>query len=582
MANMVKFWKGLEAKYTALATKDAATLYFITDTQKLYLGTTLIADATMDDIAKLDASFENVGELVKVSLTEVDGIITALTVDDSALDAKFGDYQPKGDYQPAGDYEATGTAAGLIAELDAEKSSAAVEAGKGIQVTVKEVDGKIDAVTVTGNYDNAYDAKGAAAAVLGAEGDADTAMTVYGVKAYIDKEIDGITTGAGYATTDYVDEEIEGLEFDLSEDGKTLKLINKAGTEVATLDTTDFVVDGMLTSVVADQANNKLTFTWNTVSGIQETVIELSSIADIYKGSTNADEVNVVVSNTNEISATIGANVKTKIDNGNTAHGWGNHADAGYLKATDISGKEDKANLKALAYKDTVATADIDNDAVTADKLADTVNEDIAKGVAAKAVTDTIGDYVKKTDATGYDDIWTETEHNAFVTANQDVLNSGINATKVAGYEATKATVDANKTTWDKADTAVQPEDIANSITVGAESGGEANYQDTTITAGGIVFASHENGANENSLTIVNPVPQGSGEHYTLNVPYENGTLATTDDVKAVQGNTTATIANVVEAVNKLADGQATTDGALRDANSNINELLTALTWIEG
>ena len=60
----------------------------------------------------------------------------------------------------------------------------------------------------------------------------------------------------------YTNEEIVGLEFALSEDGKTLELKNKAGTAVATLDTTDFVVDGMLSSVVADQANNKLTFTY--------------------------------------------------------------------------------------------------------------------------------------------------------------------------------------------------------------------------------------------------------------------------------------------------------------------------------
>ena len=50
-----------------------------------------------------------------------------------------------------------------IAELDADKTSAAVEAGKGIQVQVVEVDGKITNVAVTGNYDEKYDAKGAAA-----------------------------------------------------------------------------------------------------------------------------------------------------------------------------------------------------------------------------------------------------------------------------------------------------------------------------------------------------------------------------------------------------------------------------------
>ena len=50
-----------------------------------------------------------------------------------------------------------------ITELDADKKSADVEEGKGVQVQVVEVDGVITTVAVTGNYDNAYDAKGAAA-----------------------------------------------------------------------------------------------------------------------------------------------------------------------------------------------------------------------------------------------------------------------------------------------------------------------------------------------------------------------------------------------------------------------------------
>ena len=49
-----------------------------------------------------------------------------------------------------------------IALLDADVTSAAVEAGKGVQVQVVEVDGVITNVAVTGNFDNSYDAKGSA------------------------------------------------------------------------------------------------------------------------------------------------------------------------------------------------------------------------------------------------------------------------------------------------------------------------------------------------------------------------------------------------------------------------------------
>ena len=54
-----------------------------------------------------------------------------------------------------------------IGKLDADITSAAVEAGKGIQVQVVEANGKITNVNVTGNFDNKYDAAGAAATVDG-------------------------------------------------------------------------------------------------------------------------------------------------------------------------------------------------------------------------------------------------------------------------------------------------------------------------------------------------------------------------------------------------------------------------------
>lgn len=53
-----------------------------------------------------------------------------------------------------------------IAELDADVVSATVEEGKGIQVQIIETDGKVATVAVTGNYDNSYDAKGAASTAL--------------------------------------------------------------------------------------------------------------------------------------------------------------------------------------------------------------------------------------------------------------------------------------------------------------------------------------------------------------------------------------------------------------------------------
>lgn len=47
-----------------------------------------------------------------------------------------------------------------INKLDAEVSSAEPESGKGIQVTVKQVDGKLTEVALAGNFDEKYEAKG--------------------------------------------------------------------------------------------------------------------------------------------------------------------------------------------------------------------------------------------------------------------------------------------------------------------------------------------------------------------------------------------------------------------------------------
>jgi hypothetical protein len=55
----------------------------------------------------------------------------------------------------------------------------------------------------------------------------------------------------------------------------------------------------------------------------------------------------------------------TKISNWDTAYGWGNHASAGYALTS---------SLGSLATKNTVGTNDIDNNAVTVDKLAATLD----------------------------------------------------------------------------------------------------------------------------------------------------------------------------------------------------------------
>ena len=86
-----------------------------------------------------------------------------------------------------------------IAGLDADVSSTAPEAGKGIQVQVVEEDGKVKSVAVTGNFDNSYDAKGAAATAKSeaiASASADATSKANTAEANAKAEVTALANGA--------------------------------------------------------------------------------------------------------------------------------------------------------------------------------------------------------------------------------------------------------------------------------------------------------------------------------------------------------------------------------------------------
>lgn len=104
--------------------------------------------------------------------TEIEKLSTVYDANGSAaqalVDAKAYADGLATNYDAAGSASAAQAAAksytdNAILALDADVTSAAVETGKGVQVQVVEVDGKITNVVVSGNYNNSYDAKGAAA-----------------------------------------------------------------------------------------------------------------------------------------------------------------------------------------------------------------------------------------------------------------------------------------------------------------------------------------------------------------------------------------------------------------------------------
>lgn len=305
MAMNVNFKKGLAAQLPA--SRDANTFYYVTDTFALYLGEHLISnDVTLgqfNDLKKYVGTIPQgaTSEDVVSYISEfTNNKIGTLAIGDETYDTVV-------DYVIA---KTTGIATDTVVAGKADKC-------------VPLHNGNIATLTTDGNL-------------------SDSGKTV--------SELEALISQGENRANNYTDGEIAGLDLALSDDGKTLTLKDADGSSLAVVDTSDFVVDGMLSSVAADVENNTLTFIWNTDSGIETTVIPLDSIADVYKG-VPSGEISVTVSG-NAISAAVGTELNKRIGYGETAHGWGDHSQAGYAIANDLG---------ALATKDAVLESDLNS-----------------------------------------------------------------------------------------------------------------------------------------------------------------------------------------------------------------------------
>lgn len=218
--------------------------------------------------------------------------------------------------------------------LRVENDGLYVPAPAAVDTGVMSVSGK-EAIKVTG------DAEVEVSLALDSTGNVVLSQSDTGLKAAID--LSAYRLIADDEDTKY------GLEYD--SENKVIKLV-EGGTDL-TIDATDFIADGMLESVVANQDDNTLTFTWNTDGNKTATTVELSAIADIYTG-VDGTTIKVDVSSDNKISA----EVKTgSLEDGHIASNAAiaetklaqNVQDALGLARTalqshqDISGKADKA-----------------------------------------------------------------------------------------------------------------------------------------------------------------------------------------------------------------------------------------------
>ena len=117
-------------------------------------------------------------------------------------------------------------------------------------------------------------------------------------------------------------------------DDKTIKIYDKddtTKTAIATLDATDFIKDGMIESVELvnkDDKNNEgqfLKITWNIDDansidndGDKDVVyVDVTKLVDVYTGGTT-DDINVSISDNNEITATLNNEIKTTLSYVNT------------------------------------------------------------------------------------------------------------------------------------------------------------------------------------------------------------------------------------------------------------------------
>ena len=153
---------------------------------------------------------------------------------------------------------------------DAKVASVTATASKGIEIagtaTAPTVGIKIDNTT-PGNVTLAVGADGLKGSVVIPED------AVKGV-ASTDKVL---ALGADKMITSTL-----GLTYDST--AKRIKLTGKGATEIASIDATAFIKDGMVDNVSFSESTKMLTITFNTVSGKEAINVDLSALVDTYNG----------------------------------------------------------------------------------------------------------------------------------------------------------------------------------------------------------------------------------------------------------------------------------------------------------
>ena len=275
-----------------------------------------------------------------------------------------------------------------------------VENGTIIAAKATNADNAAEATHAT-NADNATNAVHA-----GSAGKVDNALTVKvgGADVVFDgsapktADVDAAIATALTEAKEYADDNDANTEYHVEYDStsKKIKLVAGADADKMEIDATAFIKDGMIESVELVQEDGEgkkgqfLKLTWND-DGKDVTYVSVGELVDVYTATENATEVQVVISNENKVSATLvnggvstakiaddavtadklANGINIDIAKGVTAHDWGDHSQAGYAKTADLGD---------LATKDDI-THDLVTDfdtAVAAVKVSEAEHADAA------------------------------------------------------------------------------------------------------------------------------------------------------------------------------------------------------------
>ena len=429
---------------------DLGNVTTLTTTAKTAVGAINEHDAEIGNLASLNT--ENKGNLVAaineaLQAVEVGGTGSVVTVTKETT--------------PTEGSEATytvkqgGNAVDVKIEIpkydtEADYGVLDLTAGTGIEITGSDAQHPTIGVKA-----NTYDAYGAAeAARQYAENNERYLNSVYFKETWLQFSDNNGTTLATVDINTLKDKIDTNTEYHVEYDStnKKIKLVAGADASKMEIDATAFIKDGMIESVELvqeDASGNKgqfLKLTWND-DGKDVTYVPVGELVDVYTGSTGA-EVNVAISNTNVVSASLNSDVATKIANGATAYGWGDHAKAGYAKTADLGDLAAKDKIVEGDIDGTIAASKITNFAteVAAIKVANATNADKA------ADADKLGGQLPSHYATAQS-VTDITKDNGTIDSKIAAYNTGKNFGDIITHNVAEFATSAQGA---KADTALQ------------------------------------------------------------------------------------------------------------------------------